>query len=122
MSESWNQGWLGVCISIDRTRDGTKAWRLLRCLLTVPRAFNQVLSLAHLSIGAAELAEQLADQFAARDVAQLPAAPPPAALPCPRQGLPASTLEHFLYPSRPHLPALRSLAEFLEETGIAAYR
>ncbi|XP_037515483.1 uncharacterized protein LOC119391904 [Rhipicephalus sanguineus] len=78
-----NQGWLGVCISIDRTRDGTKAWRLLRCLLTVPRAFNQVLSLAHLSIGAAELAEQLADQFAARDVAQLPAAPPPAALPCP---------------------------------------
>ncbi|KAH7946847.1 hypothetical protein HPB52_004972 [Rhipicephalus sanguineus] len=39
-----------------------------------------------------------------------------------RQGLPASTLEHFLYPSRPHLPALRSLAEFLEETGIAAYR
>ncbi|KAH7946786.1 hypothetical protein HPB52_004230 [Rhipicephalus sanguineus] len=183
-----NQGWLGVCISIDRTRDGTKAWRLLRCLLTVPRAFNQVLSLAvHLSIGAAELAEQLADQFAARDVAQLPAAPPPAALPCPsscphpgwvsvqvrelcaqpigmhelgrctspacnrcgdpetlehllcacpglaqersrvttayrRLGLPASTLEHFLYPSRPHLPALRNLAEFLEETGIAAYR
>ncbi|XP_037508982.1 uncharacterized protein LOC119385652 [Rhipicephalus sanguineus] len=39
-----------------------------------------------------------------------------------RQGLPASTLEHFLYPSRPHLPALRSLAEFLEQTGIAAYR
>ncbi|KAH7971986.1 hypothetical protein HPB52_004749 [Rhipicephalus sanguineus] len=37
----------------------------------VPRAFNQVLSLAvHLSIGAAALAEQLADQFAARDVAQ----------------------------------------------------
>ncbi|XP_049267217.1 RNA-directed DNA polymerase from mobile element jockey [Rhipicephalus sanguineus] len=79
-----NQGWLGVCISIDRSRDGTKAWRLLRCLLTVPRAFNQVLSLAiHLCIGAAALTEQLADQFAARDVAQLPAAPPPAALPCP---------------------------------------
>ncbi|KAH7948411.1 hypothetical protein HPB52_021978 [Rhipicephalus sanguineus] len=39
-----------------------------------------------------------------------------------RQGLPASTLEHILYPSRPHLPALRSLVEFLEETGIAAYR
>ncbi|KAH7956043.1 hypothetical protein HPB52_005779 [Rhipicephalus sanguineus] len=46
------------------TSDGTKAWRLLRCQLTVPRAFNHVLSLAvHLSIGAAELAEQLADQF-----------------------------------------------------------
>ncbi|XP_037505571.1 uncharacterized protein LOC119381893 [Rhipicephalus sanguineus] len=39
-----------------------------------------------------------------------------------REGLPASTLAHFLFPSHPHLPALRSLAEFLEETGIAAYR
>ncbi|KAH7985333.1 hypothetical protein HPB52_025706 [Rhipicephalus sanguineus] len=39
-----------------------------------------------------------------------------------RQGLPASTLEHLLFPSRPHLPALRSLVEFLDETGIAAYR
>ncbi|KAH7957117.1 hypothetical protein HPB52_015487 [Rhipicephalus sanguineus] len=38
------------------------------------------------------------------------------------QGLPASTLEHLLFPSRPHLPALRSLVEFLDETGIAAYR
>ncbi|KAH7942774.1 hypothetical protein HPB52_001128 [Rhipicephalus sanguineus] len=38
-----------------------------------------------------------------------------------RQGLPATTLEHLLFPSRPHLPALRSLADFLEETGIAAY-
>ncbi|KAH7986717.1 hypothetical protein HPB52_024773 [Rhipicephalus sanguineus] len=38
-----------------------------------------------------------------------------------RQGLPASTLEHLLFPSRP-LPALRSLVEFLDETGIAAYR
>ncbi|KAL1452378.1 hypothetical protein MTO96_027911 [Rhipicephalus appendiculatus] len=50
----------------------------------VPRAFNQVLSLAvHLTIQAADLAEQLADQFAARDITQLPAAPPPAALQCP---------------------------------------
>ncbi|KAH7956324.1 hypothetical protein HPB52_008145 [Rhipicephalus sanguineus] len=39
-----------------------------------------------------------------------------------RQGLPASMLEHLLFPSRPHLPALRSLVEFLDETGIAAYR
>nr|XP_037287166.1 uncharacterized protein LOC119180127 [Rhipicephalus microplus] len=39
-----------------------------------------------------------------------------------RQGLPASTLEHFIFPSRPHLPALRSLVVFLDETGIAAYR
>ncbi|XP_037529359.1 uncharacterized protein LOC119406700 [Rhipicephalus sanguineus] len=38
------------------------------------------------------------------------------------QGLPASTLEHLLFPSRPRLPALRSLVEFLVETGIAAYR
>ncbi|KAH7948537.1 hypothetical protein HPB52_024101 [Rhipicephalus sanguineus] len=38
------------------------------------------------------------------------------------QGLPASTLEHLLFPSPPHLPALRSLVEFLDETGIAAYR
>ncbi|KAH7952100.1 hypothetical protein HPB52_018392 [Rhipicephalus sanguineus] len=38
------------------------------------------------------------------------------------QGLPASTLEHLLFPSRPRLPALRSLVEFLDETGIAAYR
>ncbi|KAL1473797.1 hypothetical protein MTO96_038461, partial [Rhipicephalus appendiculatus] len=79
-----NQGWVSVCVSIDSSRDGTRAWRLLKCLLTVPRAFNQVLSLAvHLTIQAADLAEQLADQFATRDVAQLPAAPPPAALPCP---------------------------------------
>ncbi|KAL1473103.1 hypothetical protein MTO96_022550 [Rhipicephalus appendiculatus] len=79
-----NQGWVSVCVSIDRSRDGTRAWRLLKCLLMVPRAFNQVLSLAvHLTIQAADLAEQLADQFAARDIAQLPAAPPPAALQCP---------------------------------------
>ncbi|KAH7971850.1 hypothetical protein HPB52_003473 [Rhipicephalus sanguineus] len=129
-----NQGWLGVCISIDRSRDGTKAWRLLRCLLTVPRAFNQVLSLAiHLCIGAAALTEQLADQFAARDVAQLPAAPPPAALPCPASchhpgwasmqcaqyavdrrvlvrayrdhGLPATSADEFLFP-RAHSTAV----------------
>ncbi|KAL1431473.1 hypothetical protein MTO96_002244 [Rhipicephalus appendiculatus] len=79
-----NQGWVGVCVVIDRSRDGTRAWRLLKCLLMVPRAFNQVLSLAvHLTIQAADLAEQLADQFAARDIAQLPAVPPPAALQCP---------------------------------------
>ncbi|KAL1481843.1 hypothetical protein MTO96_034158 [Rhipicephalus appendiculatus] len=75
-----NQGWVSVCVSIDSSRDGTRAWRLLKCLLMVPRAINQVLSLAvHLTIQAADLT----DQFAARDVAQLPAAPPPAALPCP---------------------------------------
>ncbi|KAL1444440.1 hypothetical protein MTO96_029861 [Rhipicephalus appendiculatus] len=75
-----NQGWVGVCVSIDSSRDGTRARRLLMA----PRAFNQVLSLdVHLSIQTVDLAEQLADQFAARDVAQLPAAPPPAALPCP---------------------------------------
>ncbi|KAL3224158.1 hypothetical protein MRX96_026740 [Rhipicephalus microplus] len=40
--------------------DGTKAWRLLKCLLMVPRPFNQVMSLAvHLSIQAADLVEQL---------------------------------------------------------------
>ncbi|KAL1415984.1 hypothetical protein MTO96_028413 [Rhipicephalus appendiculatus] len=79
-----NHGWVSVCISIDSSRDGTRAWRLLKYLLMVPRTFNQVLSLAvHLSIQAADLAEQLVDQFAAGDVAQLPAAPPPAALPCP---------------------------------------
>ncbi|KAL1436388.1 hypothetical protein MTO96_049748 [Rhipicephalus appendiculatus] len=77
-----DQGWVSVCVSIDSSRDGTRAWRLLKCLLMVPRALNQVLSLAvHLTIQAADLAEKLADQFAARDVAQLPAAPPPAALP-----------------------------------------
>ncbi|KAH7972129.1 hypothetical protein HPB52_007285 [Rhipicephalus sanguineus] len=32
------------------------------------------------------------------------------------QGLPACTLEHLLFSSRPHL------VEFLDETGIAAYR
>ncbi|KAL1455813.1 hypothetical protein MTO96_043602, partial [Rhipicephalus appendiculatus] len=81
---SRNQGCVSVSVSIDSSRDGTRAWRLLKCLLMVPRAFSQVLSLAvHLSIQAADLAEQLADQFASSDVAQLPAAPPPAALPCP---------------------------------------
>ncbi|XP_075735269.1 uncharacterized protein LOC119170629 [Rhipicephalus microplus] len=39
-----------------------------------------------------------------------------------RQGLPVSTLEHLLFSSRPHTAALRSLAEFVEESGIAAYR
>ncbi|KAL1425428.1 hypothetical protein MTO96_003511 [Rhipicephalus appendiculatus] len=78
------KGWVSVCLSIDRSRDGTRVWRLLKCLLMVPRDFKQVLSLAvHLSIQVADLAEQLADQFAARDIAQLPAAPPPAALQCP---------------------------------------
>ncbi|XP_037288244.1 uncharacterized protein LOC119181160 [Rhipicephalus microplus] len=38
-----------------------------------------------------------------------------------RQGLPVSILEHLLFPSRPHPAALRSLAEFLEESRIAAY-
>ncbi|KAH7986190.1 hypothetical protein HPB52_025144 [Rhipicephalus sanguineus] len=38
-----------------------------------------------------------------------------------RQGLPAATMEHLLFPSCPLPPALRSLAQFLEETGIAAY-
>ncbi|KAL1414238.1 hypothetical protein MTO96_007603 [Rhipicephalus appendiculatus] len=52
-----NQGWVSVNVSIDSSRDGTRAWRLLKCLLMVPRAFNQVLSLAvHLSIQAADLA------------------------------------------------------------------
>ncbi|KAL1471853.1 hypothetical protein MTO96_039670 [Rhipicephalus appendiculatus] len=41
-----NQGWVSVCVSIDRSRDGTRAWRLLKCLLMVPRAFHQVLYLA----------------------------------------------------------------------------
>ncbi|XP_075732420.1 uncharacterized protein LOC119185098 [Rhipicephalus microplus] len=39
-----------------------------------------------------------------------------------RQGLPVSTLENLLFPARPHPAALRSLAEFVEESGIAAYR
>nr|XP_037288241.1 uncharacterized protein LOC119181158 [Rhipicephalus microplus] len=39
-----------------------------------------------------------------------------------RQGLPISTLEHLLFPSRPHPAALRSLAEFVEESRVAAYR
>nr|XP_037283698.1 uncharacterized protein LOC119176493 [Rhipicephalus microplus]XP_037283699.1 uncharacterized protein LOC119176493 [Rhipicephalus microplus] len=39
-----------------------------------------------------------------------------------RHSLPATTLEHLLFPSRPHLPALQSLVEFLDETGIMAYR
>nr|XP_037284109.1 uncharacterized protein LOC119176867 [Rhipicephalus microplus] len=39
-----------------------------------------------------------------------------------RQGLPVSTLEDLLFPSRPHPAALHSLAEFVEESGIAAYR
>ncbi|XP_075723786.1 uncharacterized protein LOC142765866 [Rhipicephalus microplus] len=39
-----------------------------------------------------------------------------------RQGLPVSTLEHLLFPSPPHPATLRSLAEFVEESGIAAYR
>ncbi|XP_075740411.1 uncharacterized protein LOC142786677 [Rhipicephalus microplus] len=38
-----------------------------------------------------------------------------------RQGLPVSTLEHLLFPSRPHPAAHRSMAEFVEESGIAAY-
>nr|XP_037270233.1 uncharacterized protein LOC119161824 [Rhipicephalus microplus] len=39
-----------------------------------------------------------------------------------RQGLPVYTLEDLLFPSRPHPAALRSLAQFVEESGIAAYR
>ncbi|XP_075741511.1 uncharacterized protein LOC142790942 [Rhipicephalus microplus] len=39
-----------------------------------------------------------------------------------RHGLPATTLENLLFPSRHHLPVLRSLVEFLDETEIVAYR
>ncbi|XP_049270066.1 uncharacterized protein LOC125757867 [Rhipicephalus sanguineus] len=79
-----NQGWVSVCVTIDSSKDGARAWRLLKCLLMVPRAYNQVLSVAVLlAIPASELAERLADQFASREVAQLATTPPPAALPCP---------------------------------------
>ncbi|KAH7981946.1 hypothetical protein HPB52_002172 [Rhipicephalus sanguineus] len=79
-----NQGWVSVCVTIDSSKDGARAWRLLKCLLMVPRAYNQVLSVAVLlAIPASELAECLADQFASREVAQLATTPPPAALPCP---------------------------------------
>ncbi|KAH7975404.1 hypothetical protein HPB52_001395 [Rhipicephalus sanguineus] len=68
-----NQGWL---------KGWSPCWRLLKCLL--PRAYNQVLSVAILlAIPASELAERLANQFAGRKVAQLATTPPPAALPCP---------------------------------------
>lgn len=61
------QSWEGVCSSISRTQDGPRAWRLLKCLLMVPQATRQVLSVAvHLGISAAALAELLADRFAAR--------------------------------------------------------
>ncbi|XP_037505979.1 uncharacterized protein LOC119382352 [Rhipicephalus sanguineus] len=63
-----NQGWVSVCVTIDSSKDGARAWRLLKCLLMVPRAYNQVLSVAVLlAIPASELAECLADQFASRE-------------------------------------------------------
>lgn len=46
-----NQGWVGVCAFIDRSRDRTKSWRLLKSVLMVPRPFHQVMCHAvHLSI------------------------------------------------------------------------
>lgn len=62
-----NQSWQGVCCSINRSPNGPQAWRLLTSLLLAPRAHRQVLSVAvHMGISAGNLAELLADQFAAR--------------------------------------------------------
>ncbi|KAH7941451.1 hypothetical protein HPB49_013817 [Dermacentor silvarum] len=69
----------GVCSSISRTQDGPRAWGLLKCLLMVPQATRQVLSVAvYLGITTAAVAEHLADRFAAR-IPVLLATPPPAA-------------------------------------------
>ncbi|KAH7937317.1 hypothetical protein HPB49_010617 [Dermacentor silvarum] len=74
-----NQSWQGVCCSINRSLSVPQAWRLLTSLLLAPRAHRQVLSVAvHMGVSAGNLAELLADQFAARPPA-LQAPPPEAA-------------------------------------------
>ncbi|KAH7984570.1 hypothetical protein HPB52_022291 [Rhipicephalus sanguineus] len=37
-----NQEWVSVCVTIDSSKDGARAWPLLKCLLMVPRAYNQI--------------------------------------------------------------------------------
>ncbi|XP_037501849.1 uncharacterized protein LOC119375889 [Rhipicephalus sanguineus] len=80
------QSWQGICHSLSQARGGAKAWRLLRSLVIGPMARQPVLAVAiRLGISEQELAERLADRFAALPLAR-PAAITTTPTPKPPQG------------------------------------
>ncbi|KAL1482561.1 hypothetical protein MTO96_014164 [Rhipicephalus appendiculatus] len=80
------QSWQGICHSLSQARGSSRAWRLLRSLVIGPTLRQAVLAVAiRLGISEQELAERLADRFAAQPVGQ-PAAITTAPSPKPPQG------------------------------------
>ncbi|KAL1422767.1 hypothetical protein MTO96_021740 [Rhipicephalus appendiculatus] len=80
------QSWQGICHSLSQARGSSRAWRLLRSLVIGPTAWQPVLAVAiRLGISEQELAERLADRFAAQPVGQ-PSAITTAPSPKPPQG------------------------------------
>ncbi|KAL1485409.1 hypothetical protein MTO96_010130 [Rhipicephalus appendiculatus] len=70
------QSWQGICHSLNEAKGGSRAWRLLRCLILGPAVQQPVLAVAiYLGISEEALAERLADRFAT-----IPVTPPDALL------------------------------------------
>ncbi|KAL1417731.1 hypothetical protein MTO96_026632 [Rhipicephalus appendiculatus] len=64
-NQRWRQGWQGICCTVGKSKGGTKAWRLLRSLISGPSLLQPVLTVAiAMNVREDVLAEQLADQFA----------------------------------------------------------
>ncbi|KAL1479057.1 hypothetical protein MTO96_034842, partial [Rhipicephalus appendiculatus] len=65
------QSWQGICHSLSQARGSSRAWRLLRSLVVGPTLRQPVLAVAiRLGISEQELAERLAERFAAQPVGQ----------------------------------------------------
>ncbi|KAL1434114.1 hypothetical protein MTO96_011768 [Rhipicephalus appendiculatus] len=70
------QSWQGICHSLNEAKGGSRAWRLLRCLILGPAVQQPVLAVAiYLGISEEALAERLADRFAT-----IPVTPPDAVI------------------------------------------
>ncbi|KAL1480226.1 hypothetical protein MTO96_051214, partial [Rhipicephalus appendiculatus] len=70
------QSWQGICHSLNEAKGGSRAWRLLRCLILGPAVQQPVLAVAiYLGISEEALAERLADRFAS-----IPVTPPDAVI------------------------------------------
>ncbi|KAL1429246.1 hypothetical protein MTO96_016574 [Rhipicephalus appendiculatus] len=70
------QSWQGICQSLNEAKGGSRAWRLLRCLILGPAVQQPVLAVAiYLGISEEALAERLADRFAT-----IPVTPPDAVI------------------------------------------
>ncbi|KAL1479065.1 hypothetical protein MTO96_052170 [Rhipicephalus appendiculatus] len=70
------QSWQGICHSLNEAKGGSRAWRMLRCLILGPAVQQPVLAVAiYLGISEEALAERLADRFAT-----IPVTPPDAVI------------------------------------------